>query len=399
MKNSQRLLVATLLTLVPFTASSVLAQTPNAQAEMAAEQKAPSKIAKKAERKPLVLAESAPGSYTVVKGDTLWGISGKFLKEPWRWPEIWNMNKEQIKNPHLIYPGDVVRLGFDVNGNPSLSLESGTGNTVKLSPQIRVERLATSIPSISSRAIGPFLTIPLVMEVEGMGAAPRIISTEEKRVVIGAGNSAYVAGMPANPQKSWHIYRPGKQLLDPETKEVLGYESIYLGTASVKQPGEVTIVEIRKSAQEINRGDFLTPAVEAALPSYSPRAPEKTVKGAIISIPAGVAETGQYSIVVINRGKRDGLEVGHVLATEQKGEWVKTDTSNTDGRGSLNWKGLFDAAKSGVSGDGTSLPSELRLPDEKNGTLFIFRVFEKVSYALIMQSARPVAVNDTVVNP
>jgi LysM repeat protein len=372
------------------------AQAPNAKAEMAAEQKAPLKTAKKTERSPLVLAENAPGSYTVVKGDTLWGISGKFLKEPWRWPEIWNMNKDQIKNPHLIYPGDTIKLSFDANGNPSLSLESGTGNTVKLSPQVRVERLSTSIPSISARTIGPFLTIPLVAEEEGLGSAPRIIATEEKRVVIGAGNSVYVVGMPENPQKSWHVYRPGSELVDPETKEVLGYQSIYLGTGSVKQPGEVTILEIKKSAQEINRGDFLTPAVESALPSYSPRAPEKTVKGSVIAIPSGVAETGQYSIVVLNRGRRDGLEVGHVLATLQKGEWVKTDTSNTSGRGSLNWKGLIDAAK---GGNEKAIPSEVRLPDEKNGTLFVFRVFEKVSYALIMQSARPVSVNDIVVNP
>ena len=407
MKNSLHTLVTAMLALVPLTIlnlSSAIAQTPaatpNAKAEMAAEQKAPVKVAKKNQRTPLILAENAPGSYTVVKGDTLWGISGRFLKEPWRWPEIWNMNKDQIKNPHLIYPGDMVRLGFDASGNPSLSLESGTGSTVKLSPQVRVERLSTAIPSISARAIGPFLTVPLVLEEEGMRNAPRIVSTEEKRVVIGAGNTAYVVGMPDNPQKSWHIYRPGPQLVDPDSKEVLGYEAIYLGTASIKQPGEVTIIDIKKSAQEINRGDFLTPAVEAALPSYSPRAPEKTVKGAIISIPAGVAETGQYSIVVINRGKRDGLEVGHVLATQQKGEWVKTDTSNTGGRGSLNWKGLFDAAKGGVgAGDGKALPSEVRLPDEKNGTIFVFRVFEKVSYALIMQSARPVAVNDVVVNP
>ncbi len=398
MKNSQRLLVATLLTLVPFavTGLSAVAQTPNAKAEMAAEQNAPLKTAKKAERKPIVLAENAPGSYIVVKGDTLWGISGKFLKEPWRWPEIWNMNKDQIKNPHLIYPGDIIKLSFDANGNPSLSLESGTGNTVKLSPQVRVERLSTSIPSISARTIGPFLTIPLVSEVEGLGSAPRIISTEEKRVVIGAGNSVYVVGMPENPQKSWHVYRPGPELVDPETKEILGYQAVYLGTGSVKQPGEVTILDIRKSVQEINRGDFLTPAVESALPSYSPRAPEKTVKGSVIAIPSGVAETGQYSIVVLNRGKRDGLEVGHVLATLQKGEWVKTDTADASGRGSLNWKGLIDAAK---GGNEKGIPSEVRLPDEKNGTLFIFRVFEKVSYALIMQSARPVSVNDIVVNP
>ena len=176
---------------------------------------------------PLTLAENAPSTYTVIKGDTLWDISGKFLKEPWRWPEIWNMNREQIKDPHWIYPGDVISLSFDADGRPRLSLNGagrGAGGTVRLSPSIRIDKLSQAIPSIPARVIGPFLTLPLVVEAGALAGAPKIISADDDRVVIGAGNKAYAVGLQAEQGTRWQVYRPGKALIDPATRELLGYD-------------------------------------------------------------------------------------------------------------------------------------------------------------------------------
>ena len=351
---------------------------------------------------PLLLSNDAPTMYTVVKGDTLWDISGKFLKEPWRWPEVWNMNRDQIKNPHLIYPGDIVKLSFDANGKPLLTIvAAGTGasGNEKLSPRIRSQSLDQAIPSIPARVIGPFLTAPLVAEEGALNAAPRIIASEEGRVVVGAGNLVYAVGIKPDQGIRWQIYRPGKALLDPSTKEVLGYEAMYLGDAKVTRYGEgvktPTTLEIIKSNQEINRGDRLTPAGSAMLPQYSPRAPEKQVKGKIISVVGGVAETAQYSIVVLNLGAKEGMEVGHVLSAQTGGEIVSTATSK-DGRDGWSFKSLLPAS---WRSDADGLPAEMQLPLERNGLLVVFRVFDRVSYALVMSSKRPLKIGDTVQTP
>ena len=339
---------------------------------------------------PLTLAENAPSTYTVIKGDTLWDISGKFLKEPWRWPEIWNMNREQIKDPHWIYPGDVISLSFDADGRPRLSLNGagrGTGGTVRLSPSIRIDKLSQAIPSIPARVIGPFLTLPLVVEAGALAGAPKIISADDDRVVIGAGNKAYAVGLQAEQGTRWQVYRPGKALIDPATRELLGYEATYLGDARVSRFGEASTIDVVKSTQEINKGDRLTPAAEGSIPSYSPRSPDIDIKGAIISMVGGVSEGGQYSVVVLNLGKREGMEVGHVLATLRSGAIVSTSTEGYNS----------SAAASGMSGP--SIPRKVKLPDERNGLLFVFRVFDKVSYALVMSSSRSVRVGDAVQTP
>lgn len=340
---------------------------------------------------PLTLAENAPSTYTVIKGDTLWDISGKFLKEPWLWPEIWNMNREQIKDPHWIYPGDVISLSFDADGRPRLSLNgaggSGIGGTVRLSPSIRIDKLSQAIPSIPARVIGPFLTLPLVVEAGALAGAPKIISADDDRVVIGAGNKAYAVGLQAEQGTHWQVYRPGKALIDPATRELLGYEAAYLGDARVSRFGEASTIDVVKSTQEINKGDRLTPAAEGSIPSYSPRSPDKDIKGAIISMVGGVSEGGQYSVVVLNLGKREGMEVGHVLATLRSGAVVST---NTEG---------YNTSTAASGGGGPSIPRKIKLPDERNGLLFVFRVFDKVSYALVMSSSRSVRVGDAVQTP
>ena len=340
---------------------------------------------------PIQLAADAPATYVVVKGDTLWDISGRFLKEPWRWPEIWNMNREQIKNPHWIYPGDVIKLSFDANGNPSLSLASGTSDTVRLQPKIRVDTLAQAIPSIPSKVIAPFLSLPLVVEEGALANAPRIIATEDDRVVIGAGNTAYALGLQQSLGTKWQIYRPGKALVNG-AGEVLGYEANYLGEAKVVRFGETSTIEILRSTQEINRGDRLTPAADTAIPSYSPRSPVANVVGAIISVLNGVDTGAQYSVIAIDLGKRDGMEVGHVLATLRKGATVSTE----DPLG----QATQPPSTTPAAADSDAQPGNtVKLPDERNGLVFVFRVFEKISYALVMSTRRPIQIGDLVQTP
>ena len=343
---------------------------------------------------PIQLADNAPATYVVVKGDTLWGIAGTFLKEPWRWPEIWNMNREQIKNPHWIYPGDVIKLTFDANGNPSLSLAYGggvSGDSGRLQPRVRVDSLAQAVPSIPSRVIAPFLSLPLVIEEGALADAPRIIATEDDRVVIGAGNIAYALGLEQKFGTKWQVYRPGKALKN-QAGEVLGYEVNYIGEAKVVRFGESSTIEILRSTQEVYRGDRLTPTADTTVPSYSPRSPATNVSGAVISVLNGVDTGAQYSIVTIDLGKREGMEVGHVLATLRKGATVSTADPLGQATKSPS------ATPSSADGD-TALGGTVKLPDERNGLVFVFRVFEKVSYALVMSIRRPLQIGDVVQTP
>lgn len=369
------------------------------------------------------LAENAPSSYTVVKGDTLWGIAGRFLKEPFRWPEIWNMNKDEIKNPHWIYPGDVIRLEIGADGKPRLSLDGSTlaGTTaadgsIKVVPKVRVERLAEGIASIPGAALAPFLGQPLVVEENGLNDSPKIVAAEEGRVVIGSGNSAYVDYMDPAQGTKWQVYRLGQAMRDPDTREILGYSAIFLGDARVTRFGAPSTVEVVRAVQEINRGDRLTPTRESAIPSYSPRAPETKIVGKIMAVDGNVAEMGQYSVIAINRGKRDGIEIGHVLATHRAGEVVSTSTD----RGSMDMgigsglRGLWSKLRPNPVVADSAAPagappsaerakavsaSEVKLPDERNGLVFVFRVFDRMSYALVMQIKRPIYVNDIVQTP
>lgn len=360
----------------------------------------------------------APDQYTVQKGDTLWGIAGKFLKDPWKWPQVWQINREQIKDPHWIYPGDVIRL--DRSGDsPSLSLagsgaSGGTmrdaeGNVVKVEPRIRFENLQEAIPSIPGSVIGPFLSQPLVIEAGGLDTAPTIVATEESRVIIGAGDSAYADRIGSNDALNWQVFRPGMALRDPDSGEILGYEARYVGDARVRRFGNPTTLEIVKARQEINRGDRLMPARESAYPTYMPRAPTKPIRGVIMSVDGGVSEVGQYQIVTLNRGGRDGLEVGHVLASFRRGQLVNASGRSTPVSDS-RWASGMDIRPnpvvpeppgSSVAG-ATGVPisaGPLRLPDERNGLMFVFRVFDKMSYAMVMRSTRPIYVGDIVQTP
>ncbi len=365
------------------------------------------------------LQADAPSEYTVQKGDTLWSLSGKFLKEPWKWPQLWQMNREQIKNPHLIYPGDIIRL--DRSGlSPSLSLASGSGgaavaegNVVRLQPRTRVEGLSTAVPTIPGSAIGPFLTQPLVVEAGALDSLPRIVATEEERVIVGAGNSAYVAGLSPKDGINWQVFRPGETLTDPETGEVLGLEAVHVGDARVKRFGSPSTIEVTRARQEINQGDRLMPAREGTFPAYVPRAPDKPIKGQILSVRGSVADIAQYSIVSINRGSRDGVEVGHVLASIRRGDQVVRETrtslfSDLFGFGptSIVVTPVSPVPDTVIAGaDPKAAPVTVRgderilLPDERSGLIFIFRTFEKISYGMVLKSVRPISVGDVVQTP
>ena len=367
------------------------------------------------------LKSDAPDSYTVVKGDTLWGISGRFLKEPWRWPEIWEMNKDRIKDPHWIYPGDVIRL--DRSGQyPTLSMASGgtaadaEANVVKLDPRIRVEQLRQAIPSIPGTAIGPFLTQPLVVEAGGLDSAPAIVANDEGRVIVGAGDLTYADRIASTEVVNWQVFRLGGALRDPENGEILGYEAKYVGDARVRRFGSPTSLEITKAREEINKGDRLIPAREVSLPSYVPHAPDKPIRGSIMSVEGGVSELGQFQIITINRGSRDGIEVGHVLATYRRGAPI-TMARGVDYRGPStgfsgpstwfsNWRTkpnpVVPEPARPPSTEKTFAPSpsgELVLPDERNGLIFVFRVFEKMSYAMVMRATRSIYIGDLVQTP
>lgn len=370
------------------------------------------------------LAADAPSEYTVVKGDTLWGISGRFLKDPWKWPLIWQMNQEQIKNPHLIYPGDVVRLDREAltlslagagRGAVGGTHAQAAANVVKVEPRVRVEPLQSAIPSIPGSVIGPFLSQPLIIEEGALDSAPSVIATEESRVIIGVGNTAYADRIGSGDGVSWQVFRPGTPLRDPDTNEILGYEAKYVGDARVRRFGNPTTLEITKARQEVNRGDRLTPARETAFPTYVPRAPDKPIKGAIMSVDGGVSEFGQYQVITINRGARDGVEVGHVLASYRRGAVVGPSGRNTSfyapGFTAIDIKPVPvvpdppspppppPAADGKVAGVAAPTSGTIKLPDERNGLIFVFRVFDKMSYALVMRSTRPLYLGDVVQTP
>jgi hypothetical protein len=375
----------------------------------------------------LKLQDNAPDTYVVVKGDTLWDISGKFLKDPWRWPQIWNLNRDEIKNPHWIYPGDLIVL--DKSGaEPRLSLvksDKGELPTVKLAPGVRATDITSNaIPAIPIRVIHPFLSQPRVEPLGALDNAPFILGSNAERVVLGAGDDAFATGGKPGVTR-WNVLRPGKALKDPETGEVLGYEVEYLGDARTLVEGAPQKIRITRSAQEIVPKDKLVEADNTTTFEYIPRAPESPISGRIISAYGGLSDSGRYQTVVINRGSRDGLEPGHVLAIYREGQavtltrdekermaWVNKATGAPDGGAWLyndvrclneNSKVTYDqAADARNTFRDTCLGSDsdaVKLPDARSGLLMVYRVYDRVSYALIMESEGPVYLLDTVKNP
>lgn len=359
--------------------------------------------------KSLELADNPPDRYVVVKGDTLWGISKRYLKSPWRWPDLWGMNKDEVQNPHLIFPGNVLildlsgatpRLRMDGDQGPgglaSAARGTGVGSTVKLAPKVRSEQSnAGPILSIPASTIGPFLNRPLIVDTNQFGAAPRIVAAQDQRVTIGAGDVAFVTGFPPDSPLMWQIYRPSKQLVDPVTKEILGNEVSYIGDARVREFGEVSTVRVLRSREEVLTGDRMVQAPPSDVLAYVPRPAPAGLEGVIISAPAAVSEISPLQVVVLNRGVREGVEVGSVFAIYRAGKTVvprdlPTLSSNDAARAKV---------ESVYSQQRADQVKPLKLPDERYGLVFVFRVFEKVSYALIMNASRPVNLLDVVRAP
>ena len=327
------------------------------------------------------LRDPVPNRYTVQKGDTLWGISGKFLKDPWRWPEIWQMNREQIRNPHLIYPGDVVVLD-KLDGQWRLSLERPV---TRVSPTARTTPLdAEAIPAIPAGEIEPYLTRPLITGPEGLDAAAQIIAGRDARAIWGEGDLVYVVGLDPKAGDQWYLYRRGRDLMSADGTEMLGVEQRYLGSAKVERFAEVSTVRITTTKEEIVAGDRLLPAPRGQLMSYAPHAPTRPVQGQIIATDRDAIEAGRGWVVTLDKGSREGLDVGTVLAI------YRVVAPIPDPRPVIRppyEPRVFEPER------------WLNVPDERIGLLFVFRVFDRVSYALVLNTTDPVVVGNVVRNP
>lgn len=319
------------------------------------------------------LKEGHPEQYTVTQGDTLWHISGRFLSKPWEWPQLWHANP-QIENPHLIYPGDVLSLVY-IDGQPRLSLERGASRgTIKLSPRIRSTPMADAIPSIPLDAINSFLLKNRIVEdTDELQRAPYIVAGNAERVVSGQGDRIYARGLFEGSLASYSIFRQGKTYQDPVTGEMLGINLDDIGTGEVVAvEGDIATVRLTRTTQEARLGDRLLPGEERAVTSrFMPSPPDSTIDGLILDVPRGVSQIGQLDVVTLNKGARDGLKEGNVLAIYKTGETVRDR----------------------ITGE------QVKIPDERAGLLMVFRAYDKLSYGLVLQAERSLAVMDKVRNP
>ncbi|MBX3622101.1 MAG: LysM peptidoglycan-binding domain-containing protein [Rhizobacter sp.] len=326
------------------------------------------------------LADNAPDTYTVKTGDTLWDISRMYLKSPWRWPELWGMNLEQIRNPHLIFPGQVLYL-VKTGDRAMLRVGQGEpGGVVRLSPRVRSTDLdRDGIPAIPLHLIEPFLNEAVIFDNDQLATAPRVVGTQEGRVLLSRGDLAYVRG-DIGGGRNFRVFREPRPLKDPTTGEVLGYEAFYLGTAEFTRKGTSTTGDIVPDTftissirQEIRVGDKLAPVPPRDFTTYVPHAPQSPISGQIVSIYGDSTTAGQNQIVALNKGSRDGVESGHVFALWRDGDYMvdKTDGGST----------------------------RIKLPDERHGNLFVFRVFNRMSYALILSVKEPVSPGDRFTQP
>lgn len=325
---------------------------------------------------PVLVNPSHPDRYVVVPGDTLWDIASMFLQDPWYWPEIWQINP-QVANPHLIYPGDVLSLAYQ-DGQPVIQLERGTASAsgvTRLSPRVRSEPLEQAIPTIPFETLRAFLSRPSLVESDQLETLPYVLAQAEG-LVGSAGRDVYVRGTTAPPGTVFSLVHLGDELVDPDDNEVIGYEGIYVGQGRISQSGDPSTLLLTESARETLIGDYLLMEEPPTPVNYFPRAPEQQVDGRIISVVNGISLIGQYQVVVINRGARDGLEPGHVLQAYRAGRVVEDTVARS----------LF-------------FDENVRLPDRPAGTMMVFRIFDRMSYALVMEATSEIRVMDSVRNP
>ncbi|NDP43924.1 MAG: LysM peptidoglycan-binding domain-containing protein, partial [Aromatoleum sp.] len=324
------------------------------------------------------LNEPVADRYTVKKGDTLWGIAGRFLKDPWRWPDIWRLNRDEIKNPHRIYPGDVILLDKS-DGQWRLRVES---SSVRLSPSVRTSRLdADAIPSVPPSEIEPFLTRPLITGPDGLADAPEIIAGRDPRVVRGVNDTVYVTGLDPSRGTLWYIYRKGRTLHPIESDAFLGEEQRFVGTGKVERFADVSTVRIAASKEEILVGDKFVPAPPEQLINYAPHAPQTDVNGRIIALGSDSVEVGRGSIVTIDKGSKNGIDIGAVLAIYRVVPPIQDPRPSKEPD---RIRQLLEQTK-------VYQPERLvKVPDERTGLVFVFRVFDFVSYAIVLNTTDPV---------
>jgi len=323
-----------------------------------------------------LLRPDAPMNYSVKRGDTLWDISAVFLKDPWFWPEIWQINP-QVENPHLIYPGDVLSLAVGANGDARVFISQYSG--ARLQPRLRSEGLDGPVDTIPFAAVAAFLSKPSVLTKDQALAAPHILAFRDEHMIAGAGHEIYVKDLNAELNQRYAVMHVGEPIRDIGSKEIIGFQANYVATAVVNRPGEISKAVLTEGAREALEGDRLI-SQEGEVPlTFTPHAPNTNVDGQIIAVADNVEQIGQYQVVVLNRGGNDGLTAGSVLAVDQLGAVVKDEYGNP-------WKKKTFA-------------KEVRLPSERAGTLIVFKVFDRISYGLVIGASGPMRVADRVYNP
>ena len=312
------------------------------------------------------LAGDHPDEYVVQVGDTLWDIAETFLNDPWYWPEIWYVNP-QIENPHLIYPGDVLALIY-IDGEPRVTVRA---STYRLSPEARVTPLSEAVTSIPYESIAAFLSTGVVLEKDQIKDLPYLVATKGDHLVAAAGNTIYVRNINDVPGSTFNVVHVGDPLVDPDDNRLVGYQGILIGETTMNRSGDPATFLLNESKQEALQGDVLIPTVVDVPLNFFPKAPSSTIDGQIISVVGGVTQIGQYQVVVLNRGTSDGLAVGDVLTVFQKGEEVRDHV-----------------------GGGT-----VKLPDEEAGTIMVFKAYDEIGYALVMEATTAIHIYDYVRNP
>ena len=353
------------------------------------------------------LAPDHPDEYVVVKGDTLWDISGRFLAEPWQWPALWRANPH-IENPHLIYPGDRLRLEYR-DGEPVLTLRRGGRPVVKLSPQVRVSERADAIPTIPLEAISPFLSSSRIVAEDALDSAPYVVSVGRKRIAAGTRDRIYVRGVPAEAPQRFAVFRKGPTYQDPQDGEVLGTQAVHVADVALEKEGDPATFRVIRAKREVLTGDRLLSYVsgEDTRP-FVPRAPDTAVDGTIVAVLDGVSQIGRDQVVVLDLGRADGIAPGHVLAVMQEGGLVADRFTEEDRRppipeGEHNLARdvghMLDLMGDAIGSLAPDSPPTVALPDERAGLVMVFRSFDDVSYALVMESTRAMHVLDRVANP
>src|SRR6516165_9192642 len=326
----------------------------------------------------------APMHYTVKKGDTLWGIASMYLKDPWLWPEVWVINP-QVPNPHLIYPGDKLALAYGAGGKVEVRLEQA--GVARLDPRLRSDPLENAIPTIPYSAIAAFLSRPTLMSEDEIRHAPYVLAFRDMHQVAGNEIEVYIKNLQAAENSRYAVMHISTQLRDPDDGKVLGYEGIYTGTALVKRSGEPAKAVMIDTARETLAGDRLVSSDNQVPVNFTPSVPTSQVHGNIISVVGGTDLVGQFYVVAINRGKRHGIEPGTVLAVDQAGEVVRD-----------LWEGCRSITNS-MNGFNTTFVPRVRLPDERAGTMLVFKVYDRMSYGLIVGASNIIHIGAPVHTP